>query len=695
MRSPPLVRFGRFNLLVEVSVLALTSGILFLAIGFTLHEINRRYLELRLTDAAKVNLFLESQLQEARRSLTTFADLPEAERSPAILTLFAAFADLYRLDPQLRVARVYKATPDSKVFTGFSFAGGKLGTYLQSDLEGSDSSEIMRGHEDEAPSVYYVVQRGGQRYLGRLNLDYVRALLAQFSHFSGTPVLLVARDGFVMLASDPELRIPAVDLRKWEGEPSPDRTLITNEQAWIPVISGTSTIGAHIVALIPTELLTSQRRALLAFASLFTGVLVLLVFLKNRRLDRLVVQPLAAFTRKMGDLAAGRLPTPDEGRNHRFVELAEIHAGFRDMATAIRDREASLRASEHRAEAANRAKSVFLANMSHEIRTPLNAILGYAQVLVRDANLTDEQRRNLTTIRRSGEHLLTLINDILDLAKIEAGRLTCQVTPFDLARLLNEVTALFAQQARDRGLDLRLEMGPLPGLVAGDERKLRQVLINLLGNALKFTAAGEVALRVEASPSEGLRFSVSDTGPGIPLKDQTRIFQPFAQAEAGRKTQGGTGLGLALSSQFVRLMGGDLRVDSTPGQGSCFSFTLPLPAVDTPLPAGLPAPARPQATPPAPALEPPLEMPLPLAHLSPSRVLTRLAALPPGWRAELEQAVDMGDFDRITRLVDQAREQNPVLAAALGTWAYDYNLEAFAQALAALGEGTRPDEDRP
>ena len=695
MRLPSPVRFGRFNLLVEVSVLALTSGILFLAIGFTLHEINRRYLELRLTDAAKVNLFLESHLQEARTSLTTFANLPEAERSPAILTLFAAFADLYRLDPQLRVARVYKATPDSKVFTGFSFAGGKLGTYLQSDLEGSDSSEIMRGHEDEAPSVYYVVQRGGQRYLGRLNLDYVRDLLAQFSRYSGTPALLVARDGFVMLASDPELRIPAVDLRKWGGEPSPDRTLIANERAWIPVVSGTSSIGAHIVALIPTELLSSQRRALLAFASLFTGVLVLLVFLKNRRLDRLVVQPLAAFTRKMGDLAAGRLPTPDEDRNHRFVELAEIHAGFRDMALAIRDREASLRESEHRAEAANRAKSVFLANMSHEIRTPLNAILGYAQVLVRDANLTDEQRRDLTTIRRSGDHLLTLINDILDLAKIEAGRLTCQVGPFDLARLLNEVAALFAQQARDRGLDLRLEAGALPGLVAGDERKLRQVLINLLGNALKFTAAGEVLLRVATTPSEGLRFSVSDTGPGIPLPDQTRIFQPFAQAEAGRKTQGGTGLGLALSSQFVRLMGGDLRVDSTPGEGSCFFFTLPLPAVDTSLPAGPLAPAAPPATPPVPALEPPLEMSPPLAHLSPAQLMARLAALPSGWRAELEQAVDMGDFDRITSLVDQAREQDPVLAAALGTWAYDYNLEAFARALAALGEGTRPDEDRP
>ncbi len=695
MRSPSPVRFGRFNLLVEVSVLALTSGILFLAIGFTLHEINRRYLELRLTDAAKVNLFLESQLQEARRSLTTFADLPEAERSPAILPLFAAFADLYRLDPQLRVARVYKATPDSKVFTGFSFAGGKLGTYLHADPEGSDYSEIMRGHEDEAPSVYYVAQQGGQHFLGRLNLDYVRDLLAQFSRFSGTPVLLVARDGFVMLVSDPELRIPAVDLRKWGGEPSPDRTLIANERAWIPVVSGTSSIGAHIVALIPTELLSSQRRALLAFASLFTGVLVLLVFLKNRRLDRLVVQPLAAFTRKMGDLAAGRLPTMDDSRNHRFMELVEIHAGFRDMALAIRDREASLRESEHRAEAANRAKSVFLANMSHEIRTPLNAILGYAQVLVRDANLTDEQRRNLTTIRRSGEYLLTLINDILDLAKIEAGRLTCQVGPFDLARLLNEVTALFAQQARDRGLDLRLEAGALPGLVAGDERKLRQVLINLLGNALKFTAAGEVLLRVATTPSEGLRFSVSDTGPGIPLPDQTRIFQPFAQAEAGRKTQGGTGLGLALSSQFVRLMGGDLRVDSTPSEGSCFFFTLPLPAVDTSLPAGPLAPAAPPATPPIPALEPPLEMSPPLAHLPPAQVLTRLAALPPGWRAELEQAVDMGDFDRITRLVDQAREQDPVLAAALGTWAYDYNLEAFARALAALGEGTRPDADRP
>ena len=586
MTPPGRTTFGRYNLLLEVAVLVLTSAILFLAVWFTLDEINQKYLDLRQADAAKVHLFLESHLDEARASLATFADLPEVERSPTLLKLFPAFSNLYRLDQQLRVAQVYKSAANSKVFIGFSFTGGKLADYLRSGSRSDLYSEIMRGHEDDAPSVYFALQHGDQHYLGRLNLDYVQYFLTQFSRFSGTPVMIVSKDGFVMLASDPELQIPAFDLHRWAGPPGASRTLPAGGRDWIPIISETSAIGARIVTLIPTELLVTQRNALLLFAFIFTVVLVLLVFFKHRRLHRQLIQPIAAFAGKMGDLEQGHAPAIDDAINYRFSELADIHLRFRAMAAAIRQREQALRQSEQQAEAANRAKSVFLANMSHEIRTPMNAILGFAQVLARDPDLGATQRKRLTTIQRSGEHLLTLINDILDMAKIEAGRMTLQVTPFDLGRLLTETVAFFEERARARGLALIVEAtglpSPLTHRVEGDELKLRQVLINLIGNAIKFTTAGTVTLRVESAGVELIRFSISDTGPGIAPEEQTQIFAPFAQTESGRQVQGGTGLGLPLSNQFVRLMGGELTLNSTLGQGSCFSFTLRLRPVDAP-----------------------------------------------------------------------------------------------------------------
>ncbi|WP_295583657.1 PAS domain S-box protein [uncultured Lamprocystis sp.] len=241
--------------------------------------------------------------------------------------------------------------------------------------------------------------------------------------------------------------------------------------------------------------------------------------------------------------------------------------------------EDDLARAKEAAEAANRAKSEFLANMSHEIRTPLNAILGFAQVLVRDQSLNAAQRDSLTTIHRSGEHLLTLINDILDMAKIEAGRMSCRAAPFDLTALVAETAAFFQQRATDSGLTLTVEAALLPGLVVGDAMRLRQVLINLMSNAIKFTKAGRVSLRVAAAVGE-VRFSVDDTGVGIAGHELERLFEPFSQTASGRQVQGGTGLGLALSRQFVRLMGGELTARSTPGQGSCFSFALRLPPAD-------------------------------------------------------------------------------------------------------------------
>jgi PAS domain S-box-containing protein len=241
-----------------------------------------------------------------------------------------------------------------------------------------------------------------------------------------------------------------------------------------------------------------------------------------------------------------------------------------------RQRVDELRHAKETAEAATRAKSEFLANMSHELRTPLNGVIGYAQLLQRDRTLNTSQQEALDAISKCGSQLLDLINDVLDLSKIEAGRLDIEEAPTDLTKLVVDLRYVLADAVERKGLKLTLAVDEdVPRSVVLDGRHLRQVLLNLLGNAVKFTPAGEVRLVIGRAEGWRLRFTVHDTGIGIEREALTEIFEAFTQTKAGAAA-GGTGLGLTISAHLVKKMGDALRVESVPGEGSAFSFTLPL-----------------------------------------------------------------------------------------------------------------------
>ena len=244
---------------------------------------------------------------------------------------------------------------------------------------------------------------------------------------------------------------------------------------------------------------------------------------------------------------------------------------------ALREAELAARQAAKEAREANRAKSTFLAKMSHEIRTPMNAILGYAQILAADEQLNEDQRKAVETIGQSGEHLLGLINDVLDISKIEAGREVLNTGDFDLAGLLQSLGAMFELRCQQKGLEWKLGETHATTIVHGDEKKLRQVLINLLGNAVKFTTTGSISLNVVTGLEDRFRFEVADTGPGIAADSQAAVFEPFHQDQAGVK-HGGSGLGLAIARSHVELMGGTMELETEFGAGARFSFELELPS---------------------------------------------------------------------------------------------------------------------
>jgi signal transduction histidine kinase/FixJ family two-component response regulator len=279
----------------------------------------------------------------------------------------------------------------------------------------------------------------------------------------------------------------------------------------------------------------------------------------------------------------GTLLLHEKHRSETERELRESEAHLAGQAK-------ELALARDTAESANRAKSTFLASMSHELRTPLNAILGYAQLLLRERNLTPPQVVACHTIQQSGEHLLMLIVDILDLAKIEAGKLELQFGAVDLRVFLHRIANIIGIRAESKALEFACTLAPdLPAFVQIDEKRVRQILLNLLSNAVKFTDHGRVDLQVtlvsQCATEARIAFAVKDTGTGILPEQLETVFRPFVQVGSEQHRSGGTGLGLSICRQLAHLMGSEIQVESTWGQGSCFSFVLSTATIAAGLPA--------------------------------------------------------------------------------------------------------------
>lgn len=317
-----------------------------------------------------------------------------------------------------------------------------------------------------------------------------------------------------------------------------------------------------------------QNLAISISSIVILGVISLTWFLANR-----LIKPIRDLSDAAIDISDGKLDRKVEIKHED--ELGILGSSFNHMATQLKTSFEELNKAKEEAVAANLAKDRFLANISHEFRTPLNSVLGYAKILKRDPFINAEQAHKLNTILRSGTYLLTLINDILDFSKSKTSKMELHVTEFDLPDFLNSLTGIVESEAREKGLQLRTEFKNIPSTIKADQKRLTQVLINLLNNGIKFTSSGEIVLKVSLIEKikhnsfqlqQKLRFEVIDTGTGISKQEIKKIFQPFEQAGDIESKYIGTGLGLAISKQLVELMGGKLQLKSRLGEGSNFWF---------------------------------------------------------------------------------------------------------------------------
>ena len=572
---------------------------------------------------ADTNLNRESKNRQAAAPAVAGATLGDRIRGTLPLT-FRGQAMLFLVPVIVVISLVYTVesiSTERRILRSEIIKKGEtIATIAAKNGEIPVLSENLEQLKNSALSVMEIKDVAFVTYLNR----HLEVLMHEGGHHSHAPIPAAAGGSFTEYRDLFEFTVPVVTVRAREG-----MFLLEGVDAPPPVREqvGWVRIGLSKQVMSVSERQILARGGMLAAVFSLAGTLLVYLFIS------LLTRPLHALIAAVQEVGEGEHPevpvlspkseigrlTTEFNRMSRAIKLreeevqenvqeleqsqADLQDSVQELELEVVAREAAeeelrehrvhleelvglrtveLTVAKEQAETASRAKSDFLSSMSHELRTPLNAILGYAQILKRQENLTETQRQQLEIMRTSGEHLLTLINDILDVGKIEADKMVSEDAPFDLPALLRQVYNLTRLSAEEKELHFEyLPLTSLPGYVRGDERKLRQILLNLLSNAVKYTRHGSVALKVSYGlAGENLfRCEVTDTGVGIPADKFEAIFEPFTQLLGDRQVRGGTGLGLNITRRLLVLMQGKIGLQSQLGKGSTFWIEVALPSL--------------------------------------------------------------------------------------------------------------------
>ena len=603
----------KYTVVVVALVAAAIISVGLTELYFSYQDSKRALARVERDKASAAAASITQQMEDLVRQLEAVAQPTVAKGRPGLVERNQDFHRLLGREKLVSQVRYLDASGRERVRTS-PLEIDRLGSGI--DRSRSPAFVIARTGQPYFGPVYF--QRGSQPHttvavaepggrgvvVAEIDLTFVRQVIERARTGTAGYAYAVDRRGDLIVHPDINLvlkrtsfaSLPQVRAALLEPGRTPDNAVTGRDENGTEVLSAhqpIASLGWHVFVEEPlSEAFAPLESAIWRTALLLVAFLVLAgatAVLLARRL----VRPIESIQSAAARIGSGALDMRIENTsrdelgaladefNRMAAQLQESYAGLeqkvqertRELATAL----AELDEKSRELEAASRHKSEFLANMSHELRTPLNAILGFSQLLLERVfgDLNEKQEEYLDDILTSANHLLALINDILDLSKVEAGQIELRMAPFSLREALERGVVMVRERATKDGVHVACTSLPEVDTVTGDERRVRQVIFNLLSNAVKFTPAGG-AVDVRATQANGeVRISVADTGPGIATEDRDRIFEEFQQTEAGAQQREGTGLGLALSKRLVELHGGRIWVDSELGKGSTFVFTLP------------------------------------------------------------------------------------------------------------------------